>query len=388
MNRYIKFLVHSNVIQIFLDHIKKILHRRLTMAIIMHVDLDAFFAACEERENPELKGLPVVVGADPKKGRGVVSTANYAARKYGIRSGMPISRAYSLCPAAAFLPVNFRLYHSVSEGVMGILRKYSGRMQQVSIDEAFLDMSHSGSCEKAAGIAGMIKNEIKEKEKITCSIGVGHNKLIAKTASDFQKPDGLTVVKPEEATGFLFPLPVRKLYGVGKKTEAVLRSRGIETIGDLARCDVQVLRSLFGKWGVELHMLSNGISSADVEEAEGIQSIGREYTFEEDTRDVALLHEMLESAAQDIETAMAAESLSARTIVVKVRYENFETHTRQRTLRRLFSDAETISTETKEILKRFTESKKRIRLIGVRVTNLSSGNRQKTMKEFASADAR
>lgn len=355
------------------------------MRIIMHVDLDAFFAACEERENPELKGLPVVIGADPKKGRGrgVVSTANYKAREYGIHSGMPISKAYRLCPAAAFLPVNFPLYYRVSGNVMSILRRYADRFQQVSIDEAFLDVSEAGSHEKAEGIAAQIKNEIESREKITCSIGIGQNKLVAKTASDFRKPDGLTAVKPEQTADFLFPLPVRRLYGVGKKTEEILKNLGVETIGDLAKYEVQALQSMFGRWGSELHLLANGVEESEVEESEGVQSIGREYTFEEDTGDAALLHGTIEEAAEDIAESLSEEGLSCRTVAIKVRYENFETHTRQKTLSRNLSDSEVIEATAKELLKRFTESKKKIRLIGVRVTNLRMEGKQKSLGEFA-----
>lgn len=354
------------------------------MRIIMHVDLDAFFAACEERENPAIRGKSVVIGADPKqgRGRGVVSTANYAAREYGIHSGMPVAKAYSLCPTAVFLPVNFPLYYSVSGNVMKILRKYADRFQQVSVDEAFLDIS-SADWEKAERMAARIKEEIQGQEKITCSIGIAQNKLVAKIASDFRKPGGLTVVKPEETTGFLFPLPVRRLYGVGKKTEHALKNLGVETIGDLAGYDVQVLQSTFGRWGTELHFYANGIDESEVEEAEGIQSVGREYTFEEDTSDIALMHEVIEQAADDIAESLTEESMSYRTVVIKARYENFETHTRQRTLPRHHSEGETIKSTAKELLKKFTESRKRIRLIGVRVTGLRPEGRQKTLEEYA-----
>lgn len=356
----------------------------ISMHIIMHVDLDAFFAACEERERPELKGRPVVVGADPKegKGRGVVSTANYAARDYGIHSGMPVSKAYRLCRSAVFLPVNFALYHRVSEGVMRILRKHADRFQQVSIDEAFLDVSSCDSYEKAEEAAGMIKKEIEAQEGITCSIGIAANKLVAKTASDLRKPGGLTVVEPEKTAEFLLPLPVRKLYGVGRKTEAALRSIGVETIGDLAKIDVQTLQSMFGRWGTEMHFLANGVDDSEVVEEEGIQSVGREYTFEEDTGDVQLLHEVVDAASEDVAEALAKESVSCRTVVIKVRYENFETHTRQKTLAKNFADAETIRSTAKDLLKSFTESKKRIRLVGVRVTNLHTESRQKSVDEF------
>lgn len=212
--------------------------------IIMHVDMDAFFAAVEEGGHPEFKGMPIIVGADPKegRGRGVVSSASYEARKFGVKSGMPISRAWKLCPEAVYLPVNYGLYAKVSSEIMGILRKYAGKFERWGIDEAFLDVtSKVRDYEEAEALARKIKNEIFEKEGLTCSIGIGPNKLVAKMASDFQKPDGSTVVKEEAVEKFLAPLPVRKLLWVGRKTEQKLKKIGIKTIGDLANYDPTVL---------------------------------------------------------------------------------------------------------------------------------------------------
>ncbi len=204
---------------------------------IFHLDMDHFYTAVEERERPEIRGKPVIVGADPKggKGRGVVSTSNYVARKVGVRSGMPISQAWRLCPEAVYLPPNFPLYIKVSDEIMAIARRYAGKFEQWGIDEAFLDVTGKVSdYVEAEALACQIKQEIKEKESLTCSIGVGPNKLVAKVASDFQKPDGLTVVRDEEVEVFLAPLPVRKLLWVGRKTEAKLKALGVNTIGDLA----------------------------------------------------------------------------------------------------------------------------------------------------------
>ncbi|MBE0512696.1 DNA polymerase IV, partial [Candidatus Bathyarchaeota archaeon] len=198
--------------------------------IIMHVDMDAFFAAVEEREHPEFKGMPIVVGADPKegRGRGVVSSASYEAREFGVRSGMPISRAWKLCPEAVYLPVNYQSYVKVSNEIMGVLRKHADKFERWGIDEAFLDVtSKVKDYGEAEALAGRIKNEIFKKERLTCSVGIGPNKLVAKMASDFQKPDGLTIVKEEDAERFLSPLPVRKLLWVGRKTEQKLRRIGI-----------------------------------------------------------------------------------------------------------------------------------------------------------------
>ncbi|MBI2971653.1 MAG: DNA polymerase IV [Candidatus Aenigmarchaeota archaeon] len=354
------------------------------MRIILHLDLDAFFAACEVREKPELKGKPVVIGADPKggRGRGVVSTCNYSAREYGIHSGMPISQAHRLCPHAAFLPVNFRLYWQVSERVMMIARKYSEKFQQSSIDEAFLDVSSCSSFEQAEQLAQRLKQEISDNEGITSSIGIGENKLVAKIASDYRKPDGLTAVRPEQTKEFLFPLPVRKLYGVGRKTEQLLQTLDISTVGDLAAYDVQSLTSLFGKWGLQLHLFSNGIDESAVEEVEGIQSIGREVTFEEDTNDLMLLNETIDAIAGDIAETLQEERIRFRTVTLKVRFENFETHTRQLTLGRDAADKETLQAAAQELLLKFADSKKKVRLIGVRISNLSFGGKQKSLNEY------
>ena len=198
--------------------------------IIVHVDMDHFFTAVEERNHPEYKGKPVIVGADPKagKGRGVVSTCNYQTRRFGVRSGMPISKAWRLCPEAVYLPVNYELYEQVSNEIMGILRGYSDKFEQWGIDEAFLDVtSKVKDYADADALARQMKNKIQTEQKLTCSVGVGPNKIVAKVASDFRKPDGLTIVKAEEAECFLAPLSVRKLLWIGRKTEQTLNALGI-----------------------------------------------------------------------------------------------------------------------------------------------------------------
>ncbi len=352
--------------------------------IILHVDMDSFFASAEVRENPELKGKPVVVGADPKggKGRGVVSTASYEARKFGIKSGMPISRAYKLSSSAVFLPVNFPLYIKVSGEVMDILRNYARKFQQVSIDEAFLDVSDLGSIEAAKALALNIKKEIMDKAKITCSIGVGPNKIVAKIASDFKKPDGLTVVEPSMVRDFLSPLPVRKITGIGKKTEAELKEIGIEKIGQLAGFDVQGLISHFGKWGIYMHDLANGIDESEVTEEECCKSISREITFEEDTNDPAVLKKTMDAIADDIHRALADEGFLFRTLSIKVRSTRFITHTRASTLDHITEDPDLIREVSSELLNEFLGSEK-IRLIGIRLSNLEKKtSRQKSMNEF------
>ncbi len=354
--------------------------------IILHVDMDSFFASVEVREKPELKGKPVVVGADPKggKGRGVVSTCSYEARKYGIRSAMPISRAYKLCPTAVFLPVNFPLYIRASNEVMKILRNFAEKFQQTGIDEAYLDVSGAGSFEAARELALRIKNEIREKVKLTCSIGVGPSKIVAKIASDYKKPDGLTVVEPSKVLEFLSPLPVRKILGIGKKTEAELKTMGIETIGQLAGYDIQKLLSRFGKWGLYMHELALGIDESEVREEECCKSISRETTFEEDTSEPEVLNATMDALAEDMHNSLIEEGFLFRTVSIKVRYRGFVTHTRAHTLEHFTDDLNAIKENSKMLLKEFIKGEK-IRLIGVRLANLEKRRtRQKLIEEFVS----
>jgi DNA polymerase IV (DinB-like DNA polymerase) len=346
--------------------------------------MDSFFASIEMREKPELAGKPVVVGADPKggKGRGVVSTCSYEARKYGIRSGMPISRAYKLCPTAVFLPVNFPLYIEASKEVMNILRKYAEKFQQAGIDEAYLDVSGAGSFEAARELALRIKNEIKEKVKLTCSIGVGPSKIVAKIASDYKKPDGLTVVEPSKVLEFLSPLPVRKILGIGKKTEAELKTMGIETIGQLAKYDIQNLLSRFGKWGLYMHELALGIDESEVREEECCKSIGRETTFEEDTDNTVILNRTMEELAKDVHRSLVEEGFLFKTLTVKVRYKHFITRTRAHTLPHYTDEPGVIKDTAKALLKGFIDGKL-VRLVGVKLSNLEKRRtRQKLMEEF------
>ena len=350
--------------------------------IIFHVDMDHFFTAIEEKKHPEFKGKPVIVGADPKggKGRGVVSTCNYEARKFGVRSGMPISRAWKLCPEAVYLPVNYELYTKVSSRIMAILRKYADKFEQWGIDEAFLDVSSKvKDYAEAERLARQIKREIYEREGLTCSIGIGPNKLVAKIASDFQKPDGLTVVKAEDVEKFLSPLPVRKLLWVGRKTEQKLRAMGIRTIGDLARFDPTVLAEAFGVMGTQLYLMAHGIDRSEVEERGEIKSISRERTFEEDTADFKLVFKTLEKLAEEVHGDVLEQNLYFKTVTVKVRYENFETHTHSKTLSFMTNRLDDLNKTAKELLQVYLRPDRKIRLVGVRVSNFVHGERQKTL---------
>lgn len=351
----------------------------------MHIDMDCFFAACEEKINPELSKKAVVIGADPKsgKGRGVVSTCNYMARKFGIKSGMPVSRAFKLNSNAVFLPVNFRLYNSVSERIMKILSSYSGRSQQTGIDEAYLDITEKISDFADAKILALkIKNEVYGKEGLTCSIGIASNKLMAKIASDFNKPDGITIVEEKNNKKFLENLTVRKLYGIGSKTEEKLKKLGIEKIGQLADFNKEKLINLFGVYGLYLSISANGIGDDFVEEEYGRLSIGREVTFEQDTQDFSLINFEIEEIAGEIFNELKENLYLYKTISIKIRLHNFTTFTRSKTLNYLSNDRGTIFNIAKSLCKEFTGSK--VRLIGVRVSNLQEFKHQKTLEGYQS----
>ncbi|NLZ30273.1 MAG: DNA polymerase IV [Methanomicrobiales archaeon] len=353
--------------------------------IIMHMDMDSFFASVEIRRDPSLAGMPVIVGADPKggEGRGVVSTCSYEARRYGVHSGMPISRAYALCPHAVYLPVNHPLYSRVSGEIMAILSGYADCIEQVSIDEAYLDVTGAGSFPEAGALAAAIKRDIREAEGLTCSIGIAPGKVTAKIASDHQKPDGLTIVCPGEVAAFLDPLPAGKIPGVGKKTGDILAGMGIFSIGDLARCDVQTLIARLGRSAIRLHRLARGIDDAAVQARVGCKSISRETTFDEDTADPDLITATVADLAGDVSGTLAADRLRCRTVTVKVRYRGFETHTRSRTLDRFTADPEVIRRTADDLLLPFLNGTE-VRLIGVRLSELEDGGhtRQTSIDEF------
>jgi DNA polymerase IV (DinB-like DNA polymerase) len=357
--------------------------------IILHLDMDSFYASVEGRERPEIRGKPVVVGADPKggHGRGVVSTASYEARKFGIRSGMPISRAYALCPGAVYLPPHFPLYRDVSRRVMEILVRYSGAIHQVSIDEAYLDITPVGSYAAARELALRIKEEIREKEQLTCSIGIGPSRIVAKIASDFRKPDGLTVVPPEEVAAFLAPLPAGKIPGIGKKTGIGLAGMGIGTIGDLVRADVQALQSGFGRWGLMMHELALGRDVRGEREGGVSRSVSRELTFEEDTADPAVLLQALDGMAGDLHATLGNEGLYFRTLTLKVRYTGFITKTWSRTLSHRANSLKAIRDIARELLAA-APGGNTVRLVGIRLSGLQEReSAQRSIGEYLREDS-
>ncbi len=358
------------------------------MRVVLHVDMDYFFAQIEERENPHFKGKPVVVGANPAPeqvrcgrdskgepivkmratGRGVVSTANYEARKYGIKSGMPISKAWQLCPNAIFLPVNIELYQRVSNEIMEIIKKYSAIYEIVSLDEAYLDISFCKSWEEAENLGKRLKREIFEKERLTCTVGIGPNKTIAKLATEKAKPNGLKVVKPEEVEKFLNPLDIEELPGIGPKTAEKLRRIGINKIFELKKLSKEKLKEMFGKVGEKIWEKARGIDEEEVSSKEIIKSVGRQITFERDTKDPKLIFKTFEKLLKETYQELLQNNFSFKTITVICRYKDFETHSKSKTLKEPSKDFNLLKKESKKLLLKFLlESKKLIRLIGIRV---------------------
>ena len=358
--------------------------------VIMHIDMDAFYSSVEQRENPELVGKPVIVGADPKegKGRGVVMACSYEARKLGVRSALPISVAYRLCPNGVYVPPNFPSYEQASEQVIGILRTFSEKVEQMSIDEAFVDITEKVSnFQEATVLAETIKREIREKAKLTCSIGIAPNKAIAKIASDFKKPDGLTSVPPEKVREFLDPLPVTKISGVGKKSGEVLTQAGIASIGQLAATPPSRLIEIFGKYGTRIWQIANGIDEEEVITNYAIKSISSESTFEEDVLDRNKVMQVFDSIIQDVHARVQSQNLMFRTIGIKVRLEDFETFTRARTYTRYTNEKSIIEEYVKQLFREFESSKHKIRLVGVKVSNLKElGSEQESILRWANPD--
>lgn len=336
---------------------------------ILHVDMDAFFAAVEQQRRPELRGKPLVIGGsgDPMK-RGVVSTASYEARRFGIHSAMPLRVAWRLCPEAVFLPVDYREYVRISEVIKSILREVSPNMEDVGIDEAFLDISAIGRTPEQ--IAREIKERIREATGLTCSIGIAPNKLLAKIASDMEKPDGITIITEKDVAARIWPLPVRKLRGVGPKTEEHLKGMGVETVGDLAALPLETLTSRFGlSHGNYLFGAARGIDNTPLATFWEPKSMSRETTFEHDVANRQALFKVLAELAGEVAAGLKREGYQGRTVTVKVRYSDFETHTHAKTLPSVSYREEEIRRAAFSCFSRF-ELKKKVRLIGVRVSGL------------------
>ena len=343
---------------------------------ILHVDMDAFFTSVEQRDRPELRGKPVVVGAPPDK-RGVVAAASYEARKFGIHSAMPSRTAYRLCPHAVFVHGDHDKYSRESERVMAILRDYSPLVEQLSVDEACLDVTASlrlfGSGEK---IAREIKRRIHDTTGLTGSVGVAPNRFLAKLGSDLQKPDGLTVITEENKLAVLRPLPVTRIHGVGKKTEPLLRDLGIHTIGDLERFPIGPLRARFGAWADELKARARGEDDRPVVPFNEPKSISNETTFERDVRDRGKLERTVWELAEEVAQRLRADTFRARTIQLKLRWSDFTTLTRRATLPEPTDDTARIAETVLRLLRKELAADRPVRLIGVGAQNLERGAAQ------------
>ena len=356
------------------------------MRIILHIDMDSFYASVEIAKNPSLKDKPLVIGANPKegKGRGVAMTCNYPARKFGIRSGMSISMAYKLCPNAAYLPPDMELYVETSFRIMEILRKYADKFEQVSIDEAFLDISEKAdNFETEEKIAIAIKKEILEKENLTCSIGIGENKLIAKIASDFKKPDGLTIVLPDNSKKFLEPMAVDKIPGIGPKSKKILDENRIKIIGDIQKSNIAQLSLKFGNnFAGWIYSRANGIDDSPVEEKYEIKSINRNITLEEDTLDINIINDTLNLLAKEVYDAVNSIGILFKTVTLRVRYDNFETYTRAKSLDNFTGKKEHILKVCMELLAGFL-GRRKIRQLGIKVSNFQDKNsKQKSILDY------
>jgi DNA polymerase IV (archaeal DinB-like DNA polymerase) len=360
------------------------------MRIVVHVDMDAFYAAVEEHLNPALRDLPVVVGADPKegKGRGVVMTANYRARTFGIRSALPISRAWRFAetarrrgdPATVFLQPNMPVYREVSGRVMEILQHHGDTFEEASIDEAYLDLSSLENFVAAGERVARIKQEIRDREGLGCSVGVGPNKLIAKIASGRHKPDGLTLVVPDEVADFLDPLPIRVIPGIGPKSAQFLHAKNLRTVADLRPVPESSLVEWFGKWGARLFEKVRGVDDSEVSNEWTRKSLGEQETFEQDTRDQTLITERLNAMAERIIAKLKAKQFTSfRTVTVTVRFADFQTSNRSRSLKDGISVDDNASSRLKEaalnLILPFFDGRenpraKAFRLIGLRVEKL------------------
>jgi DNA polymerase IV (archaeal DinB-like DNA polymerase) len=341
--------------------------------VIFHVDLDAFYVSAEVRENPALKGHPVVVGADPEggKGRGVVVACSYEARKFGLRSGMPISIAYRMCPQAVYLRPSWGLYEKTSEEVMATLRGFADKFEQSSIDEAFLDVSArvSGSA-SAKKLAFDLKAAVKDKHGLTCSVGIAPNKSSAKIASDRNKPDGMTFVPNDGVEAFVSQLPVKVIPGVGAKTQEFLKEKGIESVGQLQKVDGKQLLTWFGKNGVWLWGVVHGQENIEVKEQELPKSLSVERTFREDVSDFAEVRKEAADASSELFRRLKTAHLAYRVGGIKIRFKGFETHTREKTLTTHSESEELLQGTVSSLLGEFEGRGQPVRLVGIRVADL------------------
>jgi len=337
---------------------------------IIHIDMDAFYASVEQRDRPEFKGKPVIVGGDPQS-RGVVAACSYEARKFGIHSAMPSVTAYRLCPDAVFVRPRFDMYREVSAQIREIFSEYTGLVEPLSLDEAFLDVTENY---KGMPSATLIARELKKKifqrtGGLTSSAGVSFNKFLAKVASDINKPDGLTLITPDMADEFIAKLPIRKFFGVGKVTEEKMQNLGIQTGADLKKYKKEQLIQIFGKSGRYFYDISHGFDDRPVEPNRIRKSIGKETTFSEDIDDIDQMIEILDNIAAKLENSLIKRDAKGRTITLKVKYFYFKSITRSITVDEPAESASVIMKYVKPLLAKTEAGDKKVRLLGISVSN-------------------
>lgn len=337
---------------------------------IVHIDMDAFFASIEQKDNPSFRGKPLIVGGSPQN-RGVVAACSYEARRYGIHSAMPCSKAVRLCPHAIFTRPRMDRYREISTQVMDIFRRYTSLVEPLSLDEAFLDVtSNSHNNPSASILAELIRGQIYQELKLTASAGVSFNKFLAKVASDFNKPNGLTTIPPEKALNFLAALPIRKFFGVGKVTEQKMLNLGIKTGQDLLQFKEESLVFHFGKSGSFLYNIVRAIDDRPVESSRVRKSIGSETTLSYDTKDLSEIDSILKHLAEQVGHSLTKKNVAGYTLTLKVRYQDFTTITRSQTVRSPIGSAATIITVLPRLVAATNIGTQKIRLLGLSISKL------------------
>jgi DNA polymerase IV len=336
---------------------------------IIHVDMDAFFASVEQRDQPEYQGKPLIVGGQPNS-RGVVAACSYEARKFGIHSAMPCSRAYRLCPQAIFVPPRFEAYREVSQQIREIFWQYATQVEPLSLDEAYLDVTYTADFDgSATRIAQAIKAEILAKTQLNASAGVSYNKFLAKIASDMDKPNGLYVIKPEQGLAFVSDLPIGKFHGVGPATEAKMQKIGIQTGADLRQKTLVELVEMFGKSGQYYYNIARAIDERPVRSTRVRKSLGKETTFAEDILSIHLLTETLNGLAEQLLIKLSEQELQAKTMALKVKYANFQQVTRAQSVNNVL-EINAVKRWIPQLLKRTKAGEQAIRLVGLSLSGL------------------
>lgn len=342
---------------------------------IIHIDMDAFYAAVEQRDNPKYRGKPIVVGGKPDS-RGVVATCSYEARGYGIHSAMPSSQAYRLCPQAIFVKPRFDAYREASEIIRNIFARYCEQIEPLSLDEAYLDVSASGFFHGSATLlAKQIKQDIRSETQLIASAGISYNKFLAKIASDLDKPDGLCLITPDQAEAFIEKLPIGKFHGIGPATEKKMRELGIETGLELKRTPLPVLQQHFGKAAAHYYDIARGIDQRPVNAQRDRKSIGVETTFAEDIGDPQLIQQHLQQLLRQALGKLNEKQLTAYTLTIKIKYQNFVQITRSRTLSEAIADTPNTERVVADLLKNTAIGQKKVRLLGVTLSALQQANR-------------